>query len=540
MRIMLIILLLFMLWSCTSCNGGGSSDTDFESVTDKDSNVVSDSDFPDDLSDEVSDTDLEILTDTDEINPDTDSVKQDKDITPDKDTVMDEDIEIPDYDYPAGTEGDPDCPSLLNAGFPYKDGDGRLTFCRKCDLPAPANDKQCVRNLWEMNNRRIFEEAPEYYCYPLPCDMTEKAAPAPAYVSEKCDIDVLGKVYHNSTGIFKQGDISDGKIGMYAINSKKVDGKYLVIGSLHYDIATQKYTMVAHARDRQAYRHGRFLFRVGSSYDGKTYIASALKVDGGWKYEMVYTNEARNVEFIYPPAVGENYVIMNVHKAVNIGEDAGPEDIMYASVKDWNWKKLGEGQILYPQIQGDTAFFSYNSSVWACDLTKSPTDITTGCRKVNREGEKATSPAVKKGNKNLVIYTAESGYHQLYMADLSGEEIVYTKLDLEMSSDLISFAPGQWDGDILAFDEKYQFSEVDIDYRTCYYSISKDKKVCFPNPSSYGKPMGYIYAGVEGKYITYQPTGALVLKDMECQCKEYPEQCLYDEYMSETSSVYVY
>jgi len=68
----------------------------------------------------------------------------------------------------------------------------------------------------------------------------------------------------------------------------------------------------------------------------------------------------------------------------------------------------------------------------------------------------------------------------------------------------------------------------------CYYSISKDKKVCFPNPNTGGNPMGYIFGGVEGKYITYQPTGAIILKDMECQCKEYPDQCLYDEYMPET------
>jgi hypothetical protein len=533
MRNILIILFLTVFWSCTSCNNGEDIDVDNESILDKDSYTNIDADLSDDLSDEVS-TESEVLTDTDGINTDIDSLKLDHDFA-DKDTVMDEDVEIPDYDYPAGTDGDPDCPSLLNAGFPYTDGDGKLTFCRKCDLPAPSNDPQCVRNLWEMNNRRIVEEAPEYYCYPLPCDMTEKAAPAPAWVGEKCDVDALGKIYHNSTAIFKQGDISDGKIGMYAINSKKVDGKYLVIGSLHYDIATQKYTMVAHARDRQAYRHGRFLFRVGSSYDGKTYIASALKVETGWKYEMVYTNEARNVEFIYPPAVGENFVIMNVHKAVNIGEDAGPEDILYASVKDWNWKKLGEGQIIYLHVENDKAIFNYNKNIWACDLTKSPTNIESECRKVNREGELASAPFPKKGNSDLIAYIGGTGLNKLTIADMSKNPAEHTDLNVQpQSPDLLLFSSGQWAGDIITFSEKYQFSEVDIDFRMCYYSINNYKKVCFPNPSSYGKPMGYIFGGVEGKYITYQPTGAIILKDMECYCKEYPDQCLYDEYMPET------
>ncbi|HQJ59850.1 MAG TPA: hypothetical protein PKV35_02570 [bacterium] len=530
MRNILIILFLTVFWSCTSCNGENSSDIDHESVADKDSNVNSDSDLSDEVlteADETSDVDT---AGSDPDVTDFDLIKQDKDTQPDES----DDIELPDYDYPAGKDGDPACPNLLNAGFPYKDGDGKLTFCRKCDLPAPANDPQCVRNLWEMNNRRIVEEYPEYYCYPLPCDVTEKAIKNDAPTIGKCDFEAVSKIYHGSTGVFKQGDIWEGKIGMYATAGKQVDGKYMVIGSLLYDITTQEYTMVAHAREKQAYKYGRFLFRVGNTYDGKTYIASALKVDDGWKYEMVYTNEARNVEFIYPPAVGENYVIMNVHKAVNIGEDAGPEDILYASVNDWKWTKLGEGKTAYSQIHGDTAFFSYNSSVWACDLSKSPTDIETGCRKVNREGEKATAPAVKRTDENLVIYTAEEGYHQLYMADITNEEIIYTKLDLEKSSDLISFIPGQWDGDILVLEELYQFSEVDVDYRVCYYSVSKDKKVCFPNPDPYGNPMGYVYSKVEGKYIMWQPTGGHRLRDMECYCKEYPDLCLYDEYMPET------
>jgi len=473
----LLIFLFVVVTSCNSDNPENDSDNlqfnDIDSVVgvDKDSVEVIDDDLSDNLSDEV-------LTEAD--------------VIADKDTVADEDVELPDYDYPAGTEGDPDCPSLLNAGFPYKDGDGKITFCRKCDLPAPANDQQCVRNLWEMNNRRIVEEYPEYYCYPLPCDMTEKAAPAPTWVGEKCDIDALGRIYHNSTGVFKQGDISDGKIGMYAISSKEVDGKYLVVGSLLYDIAAKKYTMVAHSSSKQAFRNNRFVFTGGNWSDKQNYIISASKVENGWKYEAVYANEWNKIEFIYPPAVGENFVLMNVQKAVNVGEDAGPQNILYASVKDWSWKKLGEGQIMDPSIVQDTAFFNYNKSIWACDLTKSPADITTGCRKVSKDGEKATAAAVKKGDKNLVIYSAGEGYYQVVMADLTNETITYKQLDMKITPDLISFAPGQWDGDILALDEMYQFSEVDIDFRTCYYSISKEKKVCFPNPDPLGGTMGYI------------------------------------------------
>ncbi len=499
-----MILFLLVFWSCTSCNS-----EDQENDNDSDHDLQ---DLPD-----LHDEDKDSAEDKDSF--------EDKDIQPDEDSDHDSILKS-DYDYPEGNDNDPDCPNLKMAGFPNYDDKGKITFCRKCDLPAPVNDPQCIRNLWEMNNRLITERYPEKYCYPLPCDMTEKAAPPPQWIDEKCDVDSMGRIYHNSTAIFKQGDIWEGKIGMYASAGENINGKYIVIGSLLYEIATGKYTMVAWADSKQAYKYDRFVFLAGNTYDYQSYILSALKVENGWKYEVVYTNEQKRVEFLYPPAVGKNYVLINVTRS---DTTSAPREILYASVKDWKWTKLGEGLIIDPKVVDDTAFFAYNGNVWACDLTKSPSDIETGCRKVNREGEKATSPAVKKGNKNLVIYTAEDGFYQLYMADLSNKETVYTKLNLEKSSDLISFIPGQWDGDILALDELYQYSEVDVDYRTCYYSLSKNKKVCFPN--SKGGRMGYIYAGVEGKYITYQPTGAVILKDMECYCKEYPEQCLYDEYL---------
>ena len=467
--------------------------------------------------DEVSDI-IDVVDESDDF----DLVKQDVDISEDKDTQPDEsnDTELPDYDYPAGKDGDPDCPSLLNAGFPYKDGDGKITFCRKCDLPAPANDQQCVRNLWEMNNRLIMERFPETYCYPLPCDVTEKAGVTVAPAVGKCDVDATGKIYQGSTGVFKQGDIWEGKIGMYATASKNIDGKYIVIGSLLYDIAKKEYTMVAFADSKQAYRYNRFLF----------YTASALKVENGWKYEIAYY-DPNNIEFLYPPAVGKNYVIINIENV----DGTGTQEILYASVNDWQWKKLGEGLIYYPHVENDIALFNFNKNIWACDLTKSPTNIETECRKVNRDGELASAPFPKKGNTDLVAYIGGAGLYKFTIADISKNPIEYTDLNIQpQSPDLISYTSGQWDGDIIAFSELYEYSEVDVDYRMCYYSISKDKKVCFPNPNTGGNPMGYIFGGVEGKYITYQPTGAIILKDMECQCKEYPDQCLYDEYMPET------
>jgi hypothetical protein len=298
-----------------------------------------------------------------------------------------------------------------------------------------------------------------------------------------------------------------------------------------YEIATGKYTMVAYSSEKLAYKHDRFVFLAGNTYDGKAYILSALKVENGWKYEVAYDNGTYRSNLIYPPAVGENYVIINVENV----DGKGPKEILYASVKDWKWTKLGEGTMIYPQINEDVAFFGFNKSVWACDLTKSPADIENGCKRINRAEEIASAPFPKKGSSDLVAYIGGAGLNKFTIADISKNPIEYQDLNIQpQSPDLISYTSGQWDGDKIAFSELYQYSEVDVDYRMCYYSISKDKKVCFPNPA--GGRMGYIFGGVEGKYITYQPTGAIILKDMECYCGEYPELCLYDEFLPDEVS----
>ncbi|MDX9806273.1 MAG: hypothetical protein RBT87_10635, partial [bacterium] len=112
--------------------------------------------------------------------------------------------------------------------------------------------------------------------------------------------------------------------------------------------------------------------------------------------------------------------------------------------------------------------------------------------------------------------------------------------------DLINLIPSQWDGDIFVLEEMYVFSEVQNDFRICYYSFSKNRKVCFPNPDGTNTMIRSIYGGVEGKYIIWKTVGGTTLRDMECYCKEYPDKCLYDEFMpdetpdGDVSPVFVY
>jgi hypothetical protein len=143
-------LILLLILACTACNS--SQNHDLHDDQDSHNYDIKTDDFVE-INDNGNDMDLDSKDDIEIEDEDADP-----DEIPEAD-ISDDAEEWPDYDYPAGTEGDPDCPSLLNAGFPYIDKDGKKHFCRKCDLPAPENDPQCIRNLWEFSDRETFTKA---------------------------------------------------------------------------------------------------------------------------------------------------------------------------------------------------------------------------------------------------------------------------------------------------------------------------------------------------------------------------------------------
>jgi len=99
--------MLPVFWSCTSCNSNDPK-TDIDTVPDKDSVAVIDSDTQDeDTETEISDT-----------KPDADS--------------------------------EAECiPPLIEAPFPYYDKDSNITFCRPDCNEATEKDPQCMSNLWK-------------------------------------------------------------------------------------------------------------------------------------------------------------------------------------------------------------------------------------------------------------------------------------------------------------------------------------------------------------------------------------------------------
>ncbi|MCK5809077.1 hypothetical protein KAH37_08850, partial [bacterium] len=117
-----IILLFILFIGCSDTTPTTDMDGDFDSSlsTDRDS----------DLS--TVDTDL-LFTDRDNDL----STHHDSDVSDDSDIVC-LDLRISE--------------NVIKTPFPFKDKDGKPTFCRPgCDTPTET-DPQCVRNIWEWDN----------------------------------------------------------------------------------------------------------------------------------------------------------------------------------------------------------------------------------------------------------------------------------------------------------------------------------------------------------------------------------------------------
>ena len=130
-RSFLIVLGLFFLVSCSS--SGSSNDSDTVSDADRDTQE------PPTVVDEDADKDTDPVDDPDK-TPDADQ---------DNDSDTPETVECLDLRYNENT---------IKTPFPFKDANGKPTFCRPgCDTPT-ENDPQCVRNIWEWDNWEEYQD----------------------------------------------------------------------------------------------------------------------------------------------------------------------------------------------------------------------------------------------------------------------------------------------------------------------------------------------------------------------------------------------
>ena len=266
MRNILIILLLSVFWSCTSCNSGETKN-DIDTSPDKDSNLI-------DLDNIQSDIDT-LVTDLDIIDTDT---------SQDINEFPDTDADCLDLRYNENT---------VKTDFPFTDKNGKPTFCRPgCDTPTEI-DPQCVRNIWEWDNWEKYQkylaaekedtnQEWERECYPWPCELPDMKGSTGGSLVSKCDRRLSVNGYRSTMGAVWTHGMSNGVAGML-MNRDAVE----------YDPEKDVFTKIGQAAGRVSYNKSRYVFPVyDRPYDKEGYrsfVVSVEKKNGKYFYEFIYT-----------------------------------------------------------------------------------------------------------------------------------------------------------------------------------------------------------------------------------------------------------
>ena len=442
----------------------------------------------------------------------------------DADTVADSpDDAVTDTDTPVG------CPSLKYyanvkaAGFPLKDKDGKITFCRPgCDTPT-ENDPQCTRNLWEWVNwgrYQEYEQGKSDYveCYPWPCVLPGLRA---REYTHECDKNITTNSYAVSMAALFDLKIQNGLVGTFMMGSST--DQYASHRMNTYDPVRDEFASVGYAFDG-AFAYDRFIFVSGfenwTKEVGTLYALSAKKVLGGYKYETIYYDDEKT-QFSRSPLIGEKWVVLNL-----LHRDTTLIEVVYAKVDEWNWRKLRRNKIYEGNIVDNRVTFIDDSrQVFVCDLDKLPFDPEKECLRIDRGGEMAYQPRLNEENKNQLVYFNAADDSNMTLVDLSGEKPAYSSLPFTISEPQSTGAyPHQFKGNLILYDEAFMpLDNSRLDYKACFYRIDKQKNYC---PSKYTKPSTSRYDmgfnSFDGNYQLWKtPSGTIAaVRDIACYCEK--------------------
>jgi len=486
MRNILIILILIALSACNSDKPKNDAD-----ISDKDSGITDvDTTVPDpDISDNLSD---EVLTESDE--------------QPDADTT----VPCLDLRYNENT---------IKTNFPFKDKNGKPTFCRPgCDTPTET-DPQCVRNIWEWDNweeYQVYLEAeknkPGQYlereCYPWPCKLPDMDTSIETGLKTVCDRNITVGGYSASMGDVWTHGLSDGTVVMDLNHSAR---------TLEYNPEEDKYVAIGQSNGLMGFNKGRFVIGVFDSNGEKynSYVVSVLKKDNKYYYEFIYDNEQHNAYFSRPPFVGKDWALIQVCE----GPD-GLCDVKYAKAGIWEWHSLNIGKVQEGNIVDDRLSFIINDGIndrqiFYCDMSKYPesyNDCTRVTRKLDEGGyELGHSPRIDEDDKTRLIYYIHSDPFNLVEVKFpEGKEPEYREIKVNYS-----FQTEKVKGNLAMFTTA---SEEFNGFMSCWYRFDKNKSYCPVTHDWMLQDMAY--ATFTEKWQIYKGSVSFTLRDWECYCKE--------------------
>jgi len=496
----LIIFVSIIVVSCNSCDSKNETDT----ISDKDAIAQTDNDVEDDK----------------DINQDIDTT------SPDTNIIIDSDNEIPDSD----TDTDSTCLDLkiqanvIKAGFPLKDKNGKITFCRPgCDTPT-ENDPQCVRNLWEWNNWGVYQTylndpentSPE--CYPWPCVIDGMKA----YRTMKSDCDRFLSVDNYSSSMGTIGDLRVSG-GIAGIEMGGYVNGYNSSRAMAYHIEKDEYEPVGYSGAYTQFNHDRFIFVTANgdlSKENHTqmYIISAKRNDDGtWKHEAIYDDEQHMGDLSRPPFVGKDWVLIQVHHRVT-----GKYEVFYSKVDEWNWIKFEPPKVYEGNISGNRlSFIIGDREIYVCDLDKSPEKVSD-CTKINRDGELGHGPRLDQLNPDRLVYNVY-GEPKFVEVDLSVTPHKYTEHSITPSEEeLMGFEPSDFRKGIVLYDEMFSVGQG-WDHKSCFYNMEQKKSYC-PDEGPWPNTLEYLmgFGTFDENYQLWKiPAGsACAVRDIKCWCEE--------------------
>lgn len=504
--VMLILSLSALLFT-VSCNGcsNGEKTTDLDSIGDRDLEVDN----------EIEDAwnDYDTTSDADKI------IADDESSDADSDSVVCLDLKVQQ--------------NVIKSGFPFKDKDGKITFCRPgCDIPT-ENDPQCVRNIWEWNNWGVYQTyindeekktSPE--CYPWPCVI--EGMKAFRDVASKCDRSLSAGNYSSSMGTIGDLRVSGGIAGIEM--SGYVSG-YNSSRAMAYHIEKDEYEPVGYSGAYTQFNYGRFIFVTANgdlSKENHTqmYIISAKRNENGsWKYEAIYDDEQHMGDLSRPPFVGKNWVLIQVNHRIT-----GKYEVFYSKVNDlaspngtadkWEWTKFAPSKVYEGNISGNRlTFIIGDREIYVCDLDKTPKELTD-CTKINRNGELGHGPRLDQLNPDRLVYNVY-GEPKFVEVDLSVTPLKYTEHKITPSEPTAgSFQPNDFRNGTILYSELFGTSGAD--FKQCFYNMEQKKSYC-PNEGPWGDKeylMGFgTFDGIYQLWKAPARTSCYV-RDIKCWCEE--------------------
>ena len=496
------LFLIFFLFSCSSSHS--SNDADIVPDSDID---TQDSETVDDDSDSQ---DSEIVDDFEETSDQ------------DADSYTSEKVECLDLRYNENT---------IKTPFPFKDANGKPTFCRPgCDTPT-ENDPQCVRNIWEWGNWKVYQryleaqgknqnQTTERACYPWPCklpDMHAKTKDELNTFISSCDrlLTVIG--FQANVGTVWSHGMSDGVAGMEL-------SRHLGI-IIEYNPEEDEYKALGQNR-ALSFNEGRYIVEVFDRYPGqnpdfyKVFTVSVLRTENGYFYELIRDNYGQKDEFLRPPFAGKNWALLRL-----------TDKTVYASSKYWEWHELsginnyaGEGNIVGDHL----TFITNNRELYYCDLRKYPKHIDE-CFKLNRKDEYGNeelghSPRIDIENEYRVVYNVygKPVFVEVDLQDLENPKYSEHAIDKNTET-TYSWEIDMLKGNRISYSDFFTMSAGTVDEIACFYRFDKQKSYCPIEYTFSTESIGLMgYNVFWGKWHLWKMTTRpdAIMRDWECYCNE--------------------